>query len=271
MWIIPKNHPLSSHFAPEDYLASKKSITTFRSLVTQCTLEYSQRRKSVHHTEEKGSSYLQSGRISWPTPAAQDFGGSTREDFSPKLSEVAKKWATPQSRDYRSPDKENSGNFQRKKDKGYTIDLNSMAVMWPTPRTSENDQGEKNREKMISAGSSWKGQNRGATHNRNSPCLPASVIINSLPDQDNNRMNGNFREPSGMPTAYQILYEQCGVTAGRVLRKCWEKKYGKKLTTESKLILNPHWVLQLMGTTTEKTFFAWQEMELSGKPQSSPS
>ena len=44
----------------------------------------------------------------------------------------------------------------------------SLAVMarsgmWPTPRANENDQGDANRQKMLDAGSSWKGQHRGAT------------------------------------------------------------------------------------------------------------
>jgi hypothetical protein len=34
-------------------------------------------------------------------------------------------------------------------------------------------------------------------------------------------------------------------------------------------VLNPAWVFQLMGTTLEKTFCAWQEMELYHKQQPS--
>jgi hypothetical protein len=41
---------------------------------------------------------------------------------------------TPQSRDFRSPDKPESGNFQRKMREGYTIDLNSTIAMLPTNR-----------------------------------------------------------------------------------------------------------------------------------------
>jgi hypothetical protein len=41
---------------------------------------------------------------------------------------------TPQSRDFRSPDKPESGNFQRKVREGYTIDLNSTIAMLPTNR-----------------------------------------------------------------------------------------------------------------------------------------
>jgi hypothetical protein len=35
--------------------------------------------------------------------------------------------------------------------------------LWPTPRANENDQGDANRQRIAEAGSSWLGQNRGAT------------------------------------------------------------------------------------------------------------
>jgi len=35
--------------------------------------------------------------------------------------------------------------------------------LWPTPRANENDQGPANRKAIAQAGSSWKGQGRGAT------------------------------------------------------------------------------------------------------------
>jgi hypothetical protein len=44
---------------------------------------------------------------------------------------------TPQNRDYRSPDLQDSGNFKRKQEKGFTIDLNSRIAMLPTPATRD--------------------------------------------------------------------------------------------------------------------------------------
>lgn len=46
-------------------------------------------------------------------------------------------WPTHQARDYRSPDREGSGNYARKVAKGYSIDLNSRSVQWMTPTASE--------------------------------------------------------------------------------------------------------------------------------------
>ena len=49
------------------------------------------------------------------------------------LPSQAAKWATPQARDHKNPDKPESGNYQRKLEQGYTIDLNSQAAKWATP------------------------------------------------------------------------------------------------------------------------------------------
>jgi hypothetical protein len=49
--------------------------------------------------------------------------------------------ATPQARDYRSPDSPDSGNFKRKIEKGWTIDLNSQIAMLPSPVASDAGAG----------------------------------------------------------------------------------------------------------------------------------
>ena len=73
-----------------------------------------------------------------PTTRATDWknGGwhdtVTRKD---SLNGVMSMLPTPQNRDYRSPDLQDSGNFKRKQEKGFTIDLNSRIAMLPTPAT----------------------------------------------------------------------------------------------------------------------------------------
>ena len=47
-------------------------------------------------------------------------------------------WPTPQARDTKSPDMEGSGNYERKMENGWTIDLNSAAANWPTPATRDS-------------------------------------------------------------------------------------------------------------------------------------
>ena len=70
---------------------------------------------------------------------------------------VKEKWSTPQSRDYKNPDSEETGNSQRKTEEGWTIDLNSQVTMksWGTPRSSEfknpSAKGSKAQKKRLDA------------------------------------------------------------------------------------------------------------------------
>jgi len=63
------------------------------------------------------------------------------------LESQTKHWGTPQARDYRSPDSPDSPdspNYQRKLREGYSIDLNSQAASWPTPRATDGTKGGPN-------------------------------------------------------------------------------------------------------------------------------
>ena len=80
------------------------------------------------------------------------------------LESQTKHWGTPQARDYRSPDSPDSPdspNYQRKLREGYTIDLNSQAVAWPTPRATDgtkggpNQAGSKGDLMLPSAAAQW--------------------------------------------------------------------------------------------------------------------
>jgi hypothetical protein len=83
----------------------------------------------------------------WDTPDGMPEApntGSNRKAQVAGLGNQAQQvttWATPQARDHKNPDKPESGNFQRKLQQGYTIDLNSQASNWPTPMAS--DEGHK--------------------------------------------------------------------------------------------------------------------------------
>lgn len=71
-----------------------------------------------------------------PTPTIS--GNHNRAGLSEKSGDgLATRLAmlpTPQARDFRSPDKPDSNNFQRKVKEGYTIDLNSTIAILPTVR-----------------------------------------------------------------------------------------------------------------------------------------
>jgi hypothetical protein len=49
-------------------------------------------------------------------------------------------WPTTQARDVKSPDMEGSGNYERKMENGWTIDLNSAAANWPTPNACDGSK-----------------------------------------------------------------------------------------------------------------------------------
>ena len=86
----------------------------------------------------------------WTTPQAHDVTerGSGQQPTAAAgnacLARDARTWATPQARDAKSPDSAESGNFQRKVDQGYTIDLNSQAFNWPTPKGTDGTKGGPN-------------------------------------------------------------------------------------------------------------------------------
>jgi hypothetical protein len=80
---------------------SMKYQEIYAKWVTKLRQDYTRRKKLVHHTSENGSSSSQS-------------------------------WATPQSRDFKTADLPHQKNYQRKIQKGYTIDLNSQVLNWPT-------------------------------------------------------------------------------------------------------------------------------------------
>jgi hypothetical protein len=74
----------------------------------------------------------------WPSPRGMDASGAgymNQRDGStrPMLSGAVESWPTPLTRDERSPDLQGSGNYQRKIEAGFTIDLNSLAANWASP------------------------------------------------------------------------------------------------------------------------------------------
>lgn len=71
--------------------------------------------------------------------------GYNGNGFGVSLGEKIQMLPTVQSRDYRSPDKPESWNYKRKVKEGYTIDLNSVIGMIPTPRQNMYKGGSKNR------------------------------------------------------------------------------------------------------------------------------
>jgi len=79
----------------------------------------------------------------WTTPQSHDMapgdpnrvGRYGTEHGGRNLTDDVMLWPTPQTRDEKNPDQPESGNFQRKVQAGWTIDLGSFAPLWYTPNT----------------------------------------------------------------------------------------------------------------------------------------
>ena len=78
----------------------------------------------------------------WRTPNTRDHHaqgprmGADQRQIT--LVDQALKWATPNQRDQKNPNMEDSGNYQRKVQAGWTIDLNDQAANWNTPSSRDH-------------------------------------------------------------------------------------------------------------------------------------
>ena len=76
--------------------------------------------------------------VNWPTARSEDGEScGNHPGATDSLTDAIRMWPTPQERDHRSADLPGSGNYQRKIDAGWTIDLNSTAAMWTTPQAHD--------------------------------------------------------------------------------------------------------------------------------------
>ncbi len=88
-------------------------------------------------------------------------------------------WPSPTARDNKNPDSPESRNYQRKVEEGWTIDPNSAASDWPTPRSADShgagyqrDRGTKGLERLSLTGQAreWPTPNTGdGTRGRQEP------------------------------------------------------------------------------------------------------
>lgn len=169
----------------------------------------------------------------WPTPNASSAKQGQNE-FDGKRGQTligaarGQQRATPQARDSKNPDKEDSDNFKRKRELGYTIDLNSQMIQsenppdtWPTPTVAE-------------------GNKIGNKANFGQLALSNHPAIVGYPQRE--------KTTKGDSTGGQQDQENHN-------------------TNGKNLALNPAWVLQLMGITLEKTFFVAPATQLLNKQQ----
>jgi hypothetical protein len=188
----------------------QKFTEAYEIWVTGLRLKSIQRQKLARHTGGNDYSYSQ-----YPTPTSTDFGGGTREDFSPKLSEVVN-WPTP--------DIFMDGNTNQKSNKKNTPKNFNEGLNWQTPISTLWKDGKSSEAYGMNLAEQVNWSSPTARDYRSHFANESEALLIGQQTQDNPNMIG--KNP----------------------------------------VLNPAWVLQLMGTTLEKTFCEWRAMELSNKP-----
>ena len=136
----------------------------------------------------------------WTTPQAHDQSGGNANRIRrhgtmhgcANLADDVLHWPTPQARDTKSPDMEGSGNYERKMENGWTIDLNSAAANWPTLAT---------RDYRSPNGASHMDRSTGAKHldqlpnfieHSFPPAPPTSTHGDKSPSASTRRLNPDF-------------------------------------------------------------------------------
>lgn len=126
----------SSRTCPSSCDSFNLSEKLYLAWATKLRSQYSSRRKKLGPlTSGSGSS---SSPTTWPTANSRD-GDKWNNRIGVKgrqtnLSGSVTQWPTPTVRDAKNPDREDSGNYQRKVEKGWTIDLGIVAHNWTPPR-----------------------------------------------------------------------------------------------------------------------------------------
>ncbi len=168
---------------------SKRFTKSWQKWVTELRQESLRRRKLARLTEEKGFSFLQ-----FPTPRANKIGGYSSPDYRPTLEQVVLNWPTATAMDTEQEPEEllkraarmklkhNGKNGTTYSGNGCGMSLGTAVKNYsnPWPPASARDWKDSGREKAAQV--------------RNSPCLPASVVISGQQDQTNNHTNGKSLE-----------------------------------------------------------------------------
>ena len=116
----------------------------------------------------------------------------------------------------------------------------SASGLWPTQRANENDQGPANRQAMLDAGSSWKGQGRGAT-------LTTAVKLWPTPTADAASDRAAKYGQGGTSLALSVKLWPTPSVCGNYNRVGASPTSGDGLATAVGGALSPSWVEALMG------------------------
>ena len=152
--LAPASNGYSSKTSPvTSPSALKPCCENFGTWASRLRLASSQRLKLARRMNVSGFS-------SWPTATPmQTRDGWSKDDldaarqtakekarngngFGLGLGAAATSWPTPQSRDTRMGDSQESARRQRKEDQGWSQNLNDTAETWPTPSAMQDTKGD---------------------------------------------------------------------------------------------------------------------------------
>jgi hypothetical protein len=237
-------------------LDSIRFIKVFQEWTMQLRRESLQRRKLARHIRENGYSSSQLEKTAWRTPTAQAPGinpdrldgeaGSRMYDKQTGrlaqygLDQQVHMWHTPLVQDSR-----NSGTMESRQ-KRVTQELATQVQNWGTPRVATNqmigntEAPEKSRlEDQVLK---W--------------CTPVATMYKGSSEGALIRKDGKERSIDRLDLVVQAIYGQ-------------QDQENSNTTGKRRTQLNPAWVLQLMGTTLEKTFFVPLATQWLSKQQNS--
>lgn len=256
MWIIPSTHPLYSAFAPE-CVQSKEELKELSDQLEQ-SLMWRQK-----HLPLKTWS-LKWNKVYWlPQLFTRMLKPSQAKSFETKFMEsledirVSENHLSDSSKELMMND--SFGRILKELSKQADLFGDSLKMSQTTSTNLSHT--------FLTAYDQWATELRSEYSQRLSQALhilgkefssslwttPTSRDWKDTPGMKMGGANGRDREDQ-LP---RQVFSQCHTA------------YLKDLGRNPGLIsgMNPAWVLQLMGTTLEKTFFAWQEMESLNKQQ----
>ena len=226
---------------------TKKFDGEYQALVTKLKRTYSLRSKWAHHILENVFS-----SSPWPTPTALNRvrdeetlqkcleyrkNKANQNTVPLYLEETVNKWATPITSNGGS-----NNNSKAVKEDGHGTNLKGAVENWTTPLASS--------------------PNRKTKFQQGGTPLPVQVQQWTTPS------SRDWKDTQGM----EMQRKDGRTRLDQLPRQVFFQQDKEDTSTNGKnLVLNPGWVLQLMGTTLQKTFFAWQEMPLLSSRPSSPS
>lgn len=240
--------------------------------------------------------------VNWATPDVSSDGRNPKEGWTwngthwikadgskvqTSLKHQTEHWATPNTRDHKG-----KSQFENQESLPNQVSLNSQD--WPTPTISGNNNSKGSSEKsgngLSTEAKQW-GTPRVTTnngmgkHRKDDKSRLEDQVWPTASARDWRSGKSNQHEKNARPLNEVVMKEESWPTPtfagnnngsinewGGSKNKMRGRPDLEKTNIRGKQLgLNPAWVMQLMGTTIAKTFFAWRETPLYLNSQKKPS